>query len=189
MNPKPNSLAVETVPDAGPIPTFDELASHAADLSAALVARGWSLASAESCTGGLIGAVCTSLAGSSGWYERGFITYSNEAKIDSLGVEPTLIASHGAVSREVAEAMAIGALARSKAHISVAVTGIAGPGGGTPDKPVGTVWIAAATGAPGTDAKVESQLLQLDGDRSAVRARTVQRALALLASTATAVAS
>jgi nicotinamide-nucleotide amidase len=98
------------------------------------------LATAESCTGGMIAAACTDLAGSSQWFERGFVTYSNEAKTELLGVPAGLIATHGAVSESVARAMALGAVAHSRAQVAVAVTGIAGPTGGTADKPVGTVW-------------------------------------------------
>src|SRR5262249_45856777 len=106
--------------------------------------RGWMIATAESCTGGLIAATLTEIAGSSDVVDRGFVTYSNEAKSDLLGVPATLIAEHGAVSAEVASAMAAGALNRSRAAIAVAVTGIAGPGGGSPEKPVGLVYIGLA---------------------------------------------
>ena len=111
-------------------------------LAEGLLARGAMLATAESCTGGMIAAACTDRAGSSAWFERGFVTYSNAAKM--LGVAPERIAAHGAVSAEVASAMAAGALAHSEATWAVAVTGIAGPGGATPGKPVGTVWLAIA---------------------------------------------
>ncbi len=148
-------------------------------LAETLRARGWRLATAESCTGGLIAAACTSLAGSSDWFERGFVTYSNEAKTELLGVPAALIAQHGAVSEAVARAMAQGALQRSNAQRAVAVTGIAGPGGATPGKPVGTVWLAVAVA--GGDSR--TALLQLAGDRAAVRHQTVTHALqALLAS-------
>jgi nicotinamide-nucleotide amidase len=149
---------------------------HEADvlnLGEKLRARGAMLATAESCTGGLIAAVCTSVAGSSDWFERGFVTYSNAAKTEMLGVDAALIAAHGAVSAEVARAMAEGALAHSSAHIAVAVTGIAGPSGGTPAKPVGTVWFALAE--RGVAARAE--LLQLAGDRTAVREQTLAFAL------------
>ena len=147
-------------------------------LAATLRSRGWMLAAAESCTGGLIAAACTSLAGSSDWFERGFVSYSNAAKTEMLGVPEALIAHHGAVSAEVAIAMAAGALAGSKAQVSVAVTGIAGPGGATSGKPVGTVWLA--TGVVG--APPRATLLQLNGDRASIRHNTVQRAvLALIA--------
>ena len=142
-------------------------------LGGALRARGVMLATAESCTGGLIAAACTAQAGSSDWFERGFVTYSNEAKSEMLDVEAGLIATHGAVSAEVACAMADGALAHSRAQLAAAVTGIAGPTGATPDKPVGTVWLALAQ--VGQAAKAE--LLQLRGDRTAVRAQAVRLAL------------
>ncbi len=142
-------------------------------LAAALTARGARLATAESCTGGLIAAACTSLAGSSDWFERGFVTYSNAAKTELLGVPAALVEAHGAVSAEVARAMAEGALAHSPADLAVAVTGIAGPGGARPGKPVGTVWLAIAR----RGAKAEARLLQLGGDRAAVRQATVTQAL------------
>jgi nicotinamide-nucleotide amidase len=142
-------------------------------LAAALRSRGLKIATAESCTGGLIAAACTAVAGSSDWFERGFVTYSNEAKAELLGVPAALIQAHGAVSAEVARAMAEGALSRSHAGLVVAVTGIAGPGGATPGKPVGTVWLALArAGQP-----VQAELLTLAGDRAAVREQTVHRAL------------
>lgn len=142
-------------------------------LAAALRSRGLKIATAESCTGGLIAAACTAVAGSSDWFERGFVTYSNEAKAELLGVSAALIQAHGAVSAEVARAMAEGALSRSHAGLVVAVTGIAGPGGATPGKPVGTVWLALArAGQP-----VQAELLTLAGDRAAVREQTVHRAL------------
>jgi nicotinamide-nucleotide amidase len=150
----------------------DEVAA----LADALRARGWRLATAESCTGGLIAAACTALAGSSDWFERGFVTYSNEAKTELLGVEATLIAAHGAVSEAVVRAMALGALQRAPVQLAVAVTGIAGPGGGSADKPVGLVWLAVAQ-AVAEGAQVHSERLQLAGDRAAVRAQTVQHAL------------
>lgn len=134
--------------------------------------RGWKLAAAESCTGGLIAAGCTSLAGSSNWFDRGFVTYSNEAKQELLGVDKAALDAYGAVSKAVAQAMATGAIARSKAQVSVAVTGVAGPGGGSTDKPVGTVWFAFCL--PGRPPMTE--LRNLDGDRAAVRAATVRHA-------------
>jgi len=142
-------------------------------LAQALRARGGRVATAESCTGGLIAAACTAVAGSSDWFERGFVTYSNEAKAESLGVPMTLINAHGAVSAEVARAMADGALAHSHATLAIAVTGIAGPGGATLGKPVGTVWLALAQAGQPTQA----ELLNLSGDRAAVREQTVQHAL------------
>ena len=145
-------------------------------LASSLRTRGSMLASAESCTGGLIAAACTSLAGSSDWFERGFVTYSNAAKTELLGVPAALIAQHGAVSAEVARAMADGALRHSHAQLAVAVTGVAGPGGGSALKPVGTVWLAVVlAGLP-----AQAELLQLSGDRADVRQQTVLRALAAL---------
>jgi nicotinamide-nucleotide amidase len=141
-------------------------------LAEALRARGWCIASAESCTGGLIAAACTAVAGSSDWFERGVVTYSNAAKTTLLGVPEALIAAHGAVSEAVVRAMAEGMRARAPVQLAVAVTGIAGPGGAVPGKPVGTVWLATA-GAAGTRA----ERLQLDGDRDAVRRQTVAIAL------------
>jgi nicotinamide-nucleotide amidase len=132
----------------------------------------WMLASAESCTGGLIAAACTDLAGSSDWFERGFVTYSNAAKTESLGVDAALVAQHGAVSEIVARAMAFGAVRHSHARVSVAVTGIAGPAGGTADKPVGTVWFAWQV-----DGRLSSETKRFDGDRGAVRRQTVDHAL------------
>lgn len=146
-------------------------------LAETLRGRGWRLASAESCTGGLIAAVCTSVAGSSDWFERGFVSYSNAAKHESLGVPEALIAAHGAVSEEVARAMAAGALVH--ADIAIAVTGIAGPGGAVAGKPVGTVWLAW-----GTAAALHSECLHLHGSRGEVRAATVRIALKRLLETA-----
>jgi nicotinamide-nucleotide amidase len=141
-------------------------------LAALLRARGEFLATAESCTGGLIAAACTAVAGSSEWFERGVVSYSNAAKTALLGLPETLIEAQGAVSEPVARAMAEGLLARCPAHWAVAVTGIAGPGGAVPGKPVGTVFIAWAH-AGGSAA----QRFQFDGDRCAVRQATVQEAL------------
>lgn len=141
-------------------------------LAGLLQRRGWWLVCAESCTGGGIAAALTDVAGSSAWFDRGFVTYSNQAKQDMLGISPDTLAGFGAVSRETVIEMARGALARSRAQLSVAVSGIAGPGGGTPDKPVGTVWLAWATG---TDVAAACELF--DGDRAAVRAAAVDAAL------------
>jgi nicotinamide-nucleotide amidase len=137
-----------------------------------LQAKGWMLASAESCTGGMIAAACTDLAGSSNWFERGFVTYSNEAKTELLGVDPALIAAQGAVSEVVARAMAFGAIRHSHAQASVAVTGVAGPSGGSKDKPVGTVWFGFQV-----DGLLTSELRHFAGDRAAVREATVRHAL------------
>lgn len=142
---------------------------------------GQSLATAESCTGGLIAAACTEVAGSSAWFERGYVTYSNAAKTEALGVPAGLIERCGAVSEPVARAMAEGALRHSHAQWALAVTGIAGPTGGGVDKPVGTVWWAWACRTPdaanATPPTVWADTALLPGDRAAVRAATVQRAL------------
>lgn len=162
--------------------TLDDLLGRLAD---ALRREGATLATAESCTGGLIAAACTSLAGSSDWFDRGFVTYSNAAKVEVLGVDGRTIDAHGAVSAPVATAMAEGALKRSRASYAVAVTGVAGPGGGTAEKPVGTVWvgIARASRSPAVTApspESHATLLRLAGDRREIRDRTVVEALSLL---------
>ena len=154
-------------------PTHAELDALAVSLGAALCDRCWLAATAESCTGGLVAGAITDIAGSSGWFDRGFVTYSDDAKHMLLGVPVRLIAERGAVSEEVARAMAEGALARSVAHVAVAVTGIAGPGGGTPGKPVGMVCFAFAARTQGTSVATH----YFEGDRAAVRAAAVQRAL------------
>jgi nicotinamide-nucleotide amidase len=158
---------------------FEPLQPDVLALGDALRARGWRMATAESCTGGLIAAACTSVAGSSDWFERGVVSYSNEAKLELLGVDGALIAAHGAVSEPVAAAMASGALQRARVALAVAVTGIAGPGGAVPGKPVGTVWLAVASVQAG-QTLVHTERLQLDGDRTAVREATVRLALARL---------
>jgi len=140
-----------------------------------LCKKQWMLATAESCTGGLIAAACTDLAGSSLWFERGFVSYSNAAKTELLGVPADLIAQNGAVSESVARAMAAGALAHARAQVAVAVTGVAGPGGGSADKPVGTVWFGWAT-----PTGLHSECQHFAGDRAAVRAATVRHALTRL---------
>jgi nicotinamide-nucleotide amidase len=132
----------------------------------------WMMTTAESCTGGMIAAHCTDLAGSSAWFERGFVTYSNEAKSELLGVPASLIAQDGAVSQSVARAMALGACYRSKAHISVAVTGIAGPAGGSAEKPIGTVWLAWCV-----EGIVQTEMRLFPGDRAQIRQATAQAAL------------
>ncbi|TAM38560.1 MAG: CinA family protein [Burkholderiaceae bacterium] len=138
------------------------------------------MATAESCTGGQIAGACTDLAGSSGWFECGFVTYSNEAKTAMLGVDAALIARHGAVSEPVARAMAQGALAHSRAQVTVAVTGIAGPTGGSAAKPVGTVWFGWCV-----QGQLTSEARHFDGDRAAVRTATVRHALQRLLALAT----
>ena len=153
-----------------------------AALADALRAKDWLLATAESCTGGLVAAACTDLAGSSQWFDRGFVTYSNAAKTEMLGVDAHLIEAHGAVSEAVARAMAQGAVAHSNAHASLAITGIAGPGGGTALKPVGLVWFGWAIG----DA-VWAEHRIFEGSRAQVRAaaqaHALNRLLALIATT------
>ena len=154
----------------------DRLLLEAESLLAACRAKGVRLAVAESCTGGLIAAALTAIAGSSDVVDRGFVTYSNESKHDLLGVPAELIARHGVVSQDVARAMAEGALARSRATMAVAVTGVTGPGGGTVAKPVGLVWFALVRkGQP-----VASSQVVFPGDRSAIRAATVEHAFALI---------
>jgi nicotinamide-nucleotide amidase len=150
-----------------------DVCALAADL---LKKNGWFLTTAESCTGGLIAATCTELAGSSAWFERGFVTYSNAAKCEQLGVAANLIEQHGAVSEPVARAMATGALAHARAQVAIAVTGVAGPSGGSADKPVGTVWFGFAL-----PSGVFTEVRCFDGDRAAVRQATVHHALARVA--------
>jgi nicotinamide-nucleotide amidase len=153
-----------------------DLASDAEALLAACRARGVTLATAESCTGGLIAAALTEIAGSSDVVERGFVTYSNAAKGDLLGVPMTLIEAHGAVSEDVARAMAEGGLARSRATICVSVTGIAGPGGATATKPVGLVHLACARAGRATS----HERHVFPGDRRAVRLASVEAAFRLV---------
>lgn len=141
-------------------------------LAAALLARGWMMVTAESCTGGMIAARCTDLPGSSHWFERGFVTYSNAAKSELLGVPADLIEQHGAVSEPVADAMARGAAQQAQVQASVAVTGIAGPSGGSADKPVGTVWFAWSVGG-----RTSTERCVFSGNRAAVREATVVHAL------------
>jgi len=145
----------------------------ARELGSVLSANEWWFASAESCTGGWIAKVVTDIAGSSGWFDRGFVTYSNEAKQDMLGVAAETLAAHGAVSEPVVRAMAQGACARSRARVAVAVSGVAGPGGGSADKPVGTVWFAWAL----PSGEILSERRVLPGDRESVRRQTVAHAL------------
>ena len=142
-------------------------------LAEKLQKRGWMMVTAESCTGGLIAGACTDLSGSSAWFERGFVTYSNVAKTELLGVPAALIARHGAVSEAVARAMADGAVRHSPAQVGVAVTGVAGPTGGSLDKPVGTVWFGWHVAG-----HTDTACVQFAGDRAAVRAATVAHALA-----------
>lgn len=155
------------------LPTDSELEDLAGQLGRALERSRLMLATAESCTGGWVARVMTAVPGSSNWFERGFVTYSNAAKTEMLGVGADILARHGAVSEPAVRAMAEGALARSRAQVALAVTGIAGPSGGTPDKPVGTVWFAWVRSGAATQA----QCRRFEGDREAVRRRAVAVAL------------
>jgi len=147
-------------------PQADELGRRLAEKRAFL-------AVAESCTGGLVAKRITDVAGSSGWFERGLVVYSNRAKQDLLGIAPELLQQFGAVSRECAEAMARGLLVMTPADWGLAVTGIAGPGGGSPEKPVGLVWLAWER----RGGKPESEVLQLAGSREQIRAAAAEAAL------------
>ena len=159
------------MPVAGEAPGV--LAAVSQELVDALRTRGWMLATAESCTGGGVAHAVTAIAGSSEVFDRGFVTYSNGAKTGMLGVPAATIAGEGAVSEAVAAAMAEGALRSSGADVAVAVTGIAGPAGGTPEKPVGTVCFAWAT----REGAREARTLRLPGDRAEVRAASVRFAI------------
>ncbi len=152
--------------------TQEELEALAAELGVALLARGWMLAGAESCTGGWAAQALTAVAGSSSWFERGYVTYSNQAKMDLLGVRAETLDQYGAVSEATAAEMARGVLDHSLAQAAFAITGIAGPSGGSAEKPVGTVCFAwALAGAP-----VVVESLVFSGDRRAVRALSVRHA-------------
>jgi nicotinamide-nucleotide amidase len=151
----------------------DALEQLAARVGTALKARKWMLATAESCTGGWVGQVVTAVSGSSQWYDRGFITYSNQAKQAMLGVEEATLERCGAVSEETVREMARGALSHSQADVAVAISGIAGPTGGTPDKPVGTVCFAWAT----RNGALYSEKYLFPGDRREVRQQAVTMAL------------
>jgi nicotinamide-nucleotide amidase len=154
-----------------------EVLANAVRLGRALESKAMMLVSAESCTGGLIACALTEVAGSSRWFERGFVTYSNQAKEELLGVPGALLLEHGAVSEPVAQAMAKGALSRSRAQLALAVTGIAGPGGGSPDKPVGTVCFGWAMSAGPGVVQISSETHVFPGDRNAVRAQSASFAL------------
>ena len=155
------------------VPDDAVIAATVAKLSAALLARGWTMAAAESCTGGWIAKCCTDRAGSSAWFERGFVSYSDAAKHDSLGVDAQVLQFAGAVSEAVVCEMTAGALEKGNGNLAVAVSGIAGPGGGTHFKPLGTVWIAWQQAG----SEVRSAHYRLDGDRYAVRFQAVEAAL------------
>ena len=153
-----------------------DLFERARRLGEALVARGWTLSTAESCTGGWVAKLLTDIAGSSAWYDGGVVVYSNTLKQALLGVRPSTLASHGAVSEATAREMAIGALEALGGHISLAVTGIAGPAGAQPGKPVGTVWFAWAW-KEGGEIETRVALETFTGDREAIRRQSVARAL------------
>ncbi len=153
--------------------TQQELEHLAAQVGAALQTRGWRLATAESCTGGWAAQTITAIAGSSAWFDRGFVTYSNEAKREMLGVQADTLAIHGAVSEATVREMAAGALARSRAEVAFAISGIAGPAGGSADKPVGMVCLAWALAGHA----VETGIRHFDGERRAIRAQSVRAAL------------
>jgi nicotinamide-nucleotide amidase len=159
--------------------TDRELLRLAARVGRRLIEDGHTVTTAESCTGGWIAKAITDVAGSSRWFGEGFVTYSNDAKVRQLGVRRSVLRAHGAVSEAVARAMARGALERAGASHAVAVTGIAGPDGGLPGKPVGTVWFCWAR-ACGARARLEAERKRFRGDREAVRRKTVQWALARL---------
>jgi|SRR5690554_1208932 nicotinamide-nucleotide amidase len=154
------------------------LLNLADDLGKSLKQKGWSLALAESCTGGMASQYATAIQGSSSWFDAGFVTYSNHAKIHTLSVNPDTLTAHGAVSEQTAREMATGALAKSQANISGAITGIAGPDGGTPEKPVGTVCFAWAA----ANGFLFSDTLHFSGNREAIRIASVHTMLERLAS-------
>ncbi len=151
----------------------DSLFNLAEETGNALKARGWMLATAESCTGGWVGEAVTAVAGSSAWYDRGFITYTNASKQEMLDVQAQTLEQHGAVSEATVREMAAGTLMHSQADISLAISGIAGPGGGSPDKPVGTVCFAWSI----KNGVLKSERLVFAGDRNAVRQQAVSHAL------------
>jgi nicotinamide-nucleotide amidase len=156
----------------------ERIAALAAALGARLRSHGLMLAAAESCTGGGIGYAVTQVDGSSAWFDRGFVTYSNAAKQQMLGVPTAVLRAHGAVSEATVRAMALGALARSRAQVAAAVTGIAGPAGGSPAKPVGTVWFAwAAQRARTAPLMLVAERHRFGGDRAAVRTQSIVVAL------------
>jgi nicotinamide-nucleotide amidase len=161
------------------IPTDADLGIQCAAVGSLLLASRRRLVSAESCTGGWIAKLCTDIPGSSDWFDCGFVCYSNAAKTRDLGVPERLIETDGAVSDSVVRAMAEGALARTQGNVAIAVSGIAGPGGAVPGKPVGTVWFALALQFPDR-VQCEGHLIQFEGDRDAVRRQAVEYALNLL---------
>jgi nicotinamide-nucleotide amidase len=156
--------------------TYKELFTLSERVGQKLRGAGRRLATAESCTGGWVAKACTDVAGSSQWFECGFVTYSNAAKVRDIGVSERTLADHGAVSEATVREMAEGALRVSRADVAVAISGIAGPDGGTPTKPVGTVWFGLAT-RRGADVVVTAEMQLFGGDRELVRRRSVEQAL------------
>lgn len=174
----PNDAPQDARDDALAGASSQDIKDLVQQLAQAARGRGWRLGTAESCTGGLIAAACTAVAGSSDWFDEAVVSYSNAAKTRWLDVPAELIARDGAVSEAVARAMAQGLLERTDLQLSVAVTGIAGPSGGSPGKPVGTVWLAWAwRETPGATCTVHAQVQRFGGDRATVRRATVVRAL------------
>jgi nicotinamide-nucleotide amidase len=164
------------MPKVRAVPSDESLFELAVRVGKTLKAVEWKAVTAESCTGGWVAKVLTDVAGSSAWFDRGFVTYSNEAKVSDLGVSQRVLDTRGAVSEETARQMARGALRATGVNVAVAITGIAGPDGGTPDKPVGTVWFGIASRA-GRGVAVGAQRKRFNGDREAVRRQSVEMAL------------
>ncbi len=161
------------------MPTDKDLFALVERVATRLRTAGWRLATAESCTGGWVAKACTDLAGSSQWFECGFVTYSNPAKMRDLGVSARTLDDHGAVSEATVREMAAGAFRVSGADIAVAISGVAGPDGGTPAKPVGTVWFGLAR-RRGAEVVVTAEMQVFPGDRELIRRRSVERALQLV---------
>jgi nicotinamide-nucleotide amidase len=160
-------------------PSDQDLLALAERVGRILKAAKWTLATAESCTGGWVAKALTDVAGSSAWFERGLVTYSNEAKMENLGVAARVLKAHGAVSEETARQMARGALRVTGTNVAVAITGIAGPDGGTKEKPVGTVWFGIAVKSRGK-VRADAQRKRFAGDREAVRRQSVEQALKMV---------
>jgi nicotinamide-nucleotide amidase len=158
----------------------DRLRELAEQAGKHLFSQGRRLATAESCTGGWLAKTLTDLAGSSQWFERGYVTYSNAAKVGDLKVSVGTLERHGAVSEETAREMAAGALVASGADVAIAITGVAGPSGGSADKPVGTVWFAVAVRGSGGAIDLDARRQNFPGDRDAIRRESVRFALELL---------
>lgn len=154
---------------------MNEFSPYLSKIADYLLDKGWTITTAESCTGGGISSEITSMSGSSAYFDRAFVTYSNNSKSELVGVPPQLLEKYGAVSSQVVEKMAVGSLQRAKANVSIAVSGIAGPNGGTKDKPVGTVWIAIAIQTDIKDnPQVFSERFMFDGDRENIRRQTIK---------------